>query len=214
MNVQTKALFEKWGAVLDHPDLPKITDPHRRAVTAMVLENTETALSQEAAMGNGQSLLSEAAPTNQTGSNISNFDPILISLVRRSLPNLIAYDMCGVQPMTGPTGLIFALRSRYTNMTGTENFYNEVNTAFSTLTSGANTLGQKSVGSVPGISNNAANGAYNFGSGMATANAEALGTANSTGGQDNPFPEMAISIEKVTVTAKSRALKAEYSLEL
>lgn len=140
--------------------------------------------------------------------NIDLFDPVLISLIRRAMPNLIAYDIAGVQPMTGPTGLIFALRTRYSNQTGSENFYNEVNTQFSSVTTGANTLGQKHTGTVPGVSNNAANGSYNFGSGMSTAQAEALGTDS-----NSAFAQMAFSIEKVTVTAKSRALKAEYTTE-
>ena len=204
---------KKWSPVLDHPDLGAIKDAHRRSITAVVLENTEKALRETAAMGASQHLLGEAmtstVPVNATGAGIENFDPVLISLVRRSMPNLIAYDICGVQPMTGPTGLIFAMRSRYSNQTGSETFYNEVNTAFSTLTSGANSIGQKHVGTVPAVSNNAANGAYNFGSGMATANAEALGTDGA-----GAFAQMAFSIEKVTVTAKSRALKAEYTMEL
>ena len=205
---------KKWSPVLDHPDLGAIKDAHRRSITAVVLENTEKALRETAAMGASQHLLGEAmtstVPVNAVGAGgIENFDPVLISLVRRSMPNLIAYDICGVQPMTGPTGLIFAMRSRYSNQTGSETFYNEVNTAFSSLTSGANSLGQKHVGSIPSVSNNAANGAYNFGSGMATANAEALGTDGA-----GAFAQMAFSIEKVTVTAKSRALKAEYTMEL
>ncbi len=205
---------KKWSPVLDHPDLGAIKDAHRRSITAVVLENTEKALRETAAMGASQHLLGEAmtstVPVNSVGGNgIENFDPVLISLVRRSMPNLIAYDICGVQPMTGPTGLIFAMRSRYSNQTGGETFYNEVNTAFSTLTSGANSMGQKHVGSIPAVSNNAANGSYNFGSGMATANAEALGTDGA-----GAFAQMAFSIEKVTVTAKSRALKAEYTMEL
>ena len=203
---------KKWSPVLDHPDLGAIKDAHRRSITAVVLENTEKALRETASMGASQNLLSEAPlPVNNigTGGGIDTFDPVLISLVRRSMPNLIAYDICGVQPMTGPTGLIFAMRSRYSNQTGAETFYNEVNTAFSTLTSGANSIGQKHVGSIPGVSNNAANGQYNYGSAMGTANAEALGTDGA-----GSFAQMAFSIEKVTVTAKSRALKAEYTMEL
>ena len=195
----------KWKPVLEHEDLPKIGDAHKRSVTAVLLENTEKALRETS--GRSGSYLTETTAANATGNDIDNFDPVLISLVRRAMPNLIAYDICGVQPMTGPTGLIFAMRARYTSQTGTETFYNEVDTSFSTLTSGANTLGQKHVGGVPDVSNNAANGAYNFGSGMATANAEGLGSGTT-------FPEMAFSIEKVSVTAKSRALKAEYTMEL
>lgn len=198
----------KWAPILEHADLPQIKDAHRRSVTATVLENTENALRQGG--GAGQFLL-ETAPVNSMGASSSTagdgavdvFDPVLISLVRRAMPNLIAYDICGVQPMTGPSGLIFAMRARYANQTGTETFYNEVDTSFSTSVTGANTLGQKHVGGVPGVANNAETGTYNFGSGMSTATAEGLS-----------FPEMAFSIEKVTVTAKSRALKAEYSMEL
>jgi len=199
----------KWKPVIEHDDLPKISDTHKRSVTAVLLENTEKAL-RESGSSRGN-FLSEATHANQTGTDIDNFDPVLISLVRRAMPNLIAYDICGVQPMTGPTGLIFAMRAKYSNSSnsGVESFYNEVNTAFATVVSGANTLGQKHVGGVPDVSNNAANGQYNFGSGLATADAEALGI---TGGTS--FPEMAFSIEKVSVTAKTRALKAEYTMEL
>ena len=198
----------KWAPVIEHTDLPKIENAHKRGVTAVLLENTERALRESGQRGN-QSLLSEATHANQTGDSIDNFDPVLISLVRRAMPNLIAYDICGVQPMTGPTGLIFAMRARYSDQANTETFYGEVNTAFSSVTTGANTLGQKHVGGTPGVANNAEAGAYNFGSGMATATAEALGISGGTA-----IPEMAFSIEKVSVTAKSRALKAEYTMEL
>jgi Major capsid protein Gp23 len=201
-------LQAKWDPVLAHPDLTPIKDAHRRGVTAVVLENTEKAL-REANQYIPQTLTE--TPANVTGADIDTFDPVLISLVRRAMPNLIAYDICGVQPMTGPTGLIFAMRSKYSNATNSavETFYNEVNTSFSSQVSGANTLGQKHVGGYPGntttgTANLAETGIYNFGSGMATANAEG----------NNAFAEMAFSIEKVTVTAKSRALKAEYSMEL
>jgi hypothetical protein len=207
-------LQNKWDPILAHPDLAPIKDQHRRSVTAVVLENTERAL-REANQYVPQTL-TEAAPANQTGADIDTFDPVLISLVRRAMPNLIAYDICGVQPMTGPTGLIFAMRSKYSNSSnsGVENFYNEVNTSFSSVVTGANTLGQKQVGGYPGntstgTANLAETGIYNFGSGMSTAQAEGLGTASNVA-----FAEMAFSIEKVTVTAKSRALKAEYSMEL
>ena len=204
----------KWKPVIEHEDLPKIADTHKRSVTAVLLENTEKALRESgSARGN---FLSEATHANQTGADIDNFDPVLISLVRRAMPNLIAYDICGVQPMTGPTGLIFAMRAKYSNSSnsGVESFYNEVNTAFSTVTGSANTLGDKHVGTYPGntttgTANLAETGIYNYGSGMATANAEALGISGGTA-----FPEMAFSIEKVSVTAKTRALKAEYTMEL
>lgn len=174
--MRNEEVMKKWGPILEHADLPSIADSHKRAVTATLLENTEKALAE------GQSYspasLLEAAPTNNFGGGeVATYDPVLISLVRRSMPNLIAYDIAGVQPMTGPTGLIFAMRSRYAAQDGAEAFYGEANTAFS--------------------------GPYT------TAAAEALGDA-----ANNAFPEMAFSIEKVTVSAKSRALKAEYTTEL
>ena len=215
----TEEIQRKWAPVLEHEDLVAIKDPHKRAVTAQILENTERALRESGGYG-GQSLLEANQPANaiqaQGGSSaIDTFDPVLISLVRRAMPNLMAYDVCGVQPMTGPTGLIFAMRARYSNNAGTETFYGEVNTAFSTINSGANTFGLKNAGNIPGNTtvtlgaDMVSNGLYNTGSGMSTASAENLGSNASL-----VFPEMAFSIEKVTVTAKSRALKAEYSMEL
>ena len=191
---QTEHLQEKWQPVLEHSDLAKISDPYRKAVTTVILENQEKALREDA------NFLSEAAPTNVAG-GATNWDPIMISLVRRSMPNLIAYDVAGVQPMTGPTGLIFAMRSRYTAQNGTETFYNEADSDFS----GAGTQ----AGTNPAILNDAPAGTYTGGTGMATADAEALGDSAS-----NSFAEMAFSIEKQTVTAKTRALKAEYTMEL
>ena len=126
-------LFRSWAPVIEHPDLGEIKDPHRRAVTATLLENQEIAAREGNAGSGGYSeptLLGEAAPTNATGANIDNFDPVLISLVRRSMPNLIAYDVAGVQPMTGPTGLIFAMRPQYKEQGGTEALYNEAVTSF------------------------------------------------------------------------------------
>ena len=216
-------LQNKWKPILEHADLTAIKDSHRRGVTAVLLENTERALREGGASYGRQSLLSEGdLPVNaMAGSSstaadgsIDTFDPVLISLVRRAMPNLIAYDICGVQPMTGPTGLIFAMRARYANQTATETFYNEVNTAFSTVKDGANTLGNKHVGGYPGntttgTANLAETGVYNFAGGMSTAQSEALGTTGNTA-----IPQMAFSIEKVSVTAKSRALKAEYTMEL
>lgn len=210
---------KKWAPVLEHADLDPIKDQHKRSVTAVILENTEKALREAGSIG-GQSLLEANQPVNaiqaQGGSsNIDTFDPVLISLVRRAMPNLIAYDICGVQPMTGPTGLIFAMRARYSNNSSTETFYGEVNTAFSTITSGANTIGLKNAGNIPGNTtvtlgaDMVSNGLYNYAGGLATASAENLGSNSSL-----VFPEMAFSIEKVTVTAKSRALKAEYTMEL
>ena len=190
---QTEHLQEKWAPVLAHPDLPEIKDSYRRAVTTVILENQERAMREDAAF------LSEAAPANATGAAVQNWDPILISLVRRAMPSLIAYDICGVQPMTGPTGLIFAMKARYTSQTGVEALFNEAKTEFA----GAGTM----VGSNVLKNLSAAN--FQTGTGMATSAAEALG--DSAG---NAFAEMAFSIEKATVTAKSRALKAEYTMEL
>ena len=217
----------KWAPVLDHDALGAIKDQHRRSVTAVMLENTEKALRESAAHGDYQTLTetSSLVPSNLMGASsstqgtggIDTFDPVLISLVRRAMPNLMAYDICGVQPMTGPTGLIFAMRSRYANTTsynnaGAETFYNEVNTQFSSVTSGANSFGQKFVGTIPGATNTSpltAVNTYNTGAAMGTFQAEALGTDSNTA-----FPQMAFSIEKVTVTANTRALKAEYTMEL
>ena len=198
---QTEHLQEKWQPVLEHKDLPEIKDSYRKAVTTVILENQEKALKEDAAF------LSEAAPTN-AASGVSNWDPILISLVRRSMPNLIAYDVCGVQPMTGPTGLIFAMRARFDSQGGSpsntnEAFYNEADTTKSGT--GTQTSSNPSV-----INDDPYDAtAYVSGSGMSTASAEALGDTTT-----NAFAEMAFSIEKQTVTAKSRALKAEYTMEL
>jgi len=206
----TEELQSKWGPVLDHEDLPSIKDAHKRNVTATILENTERALREAGSIAGGQFLTE--APINSVGTGgVSNFDPVLISLVRRAMPNLMAYDVCGVQPMTGPTGLIFAMRSKYANSTaiGSETFFNEVNTAFTTVKGGGAQLGNAHTGTAfSNTANLPANG-YNFAEGMSTSTAEALGDS---GG--NAFPEMAFSIDKVTVTARSRALKAEYTMEL
>jgi len=198
---------KKWQPVLEHADLPKIGDSYRRAVTATILENQERAMKEDAAF------LSEAAPTNSTGASISNWDPILISLVRRAMPNLIAYDIAGVQPMTGPTGLIFAMRSRYDAQDGTEALFDEADTDFSGRNkAGSSVDGFSSTahsGTNPEVLNDSPAGTYTTGTAMTTAAAEALGDASG-----NSFAEMAFSIEKSTVTAKSRALKAEYTMEL
>jgi len=202
----SETLQEKWQPVLEHADLPEIKDAYKRAVTTVILENQEKALKEDRAF------LGEAAPTNATGSAIANWDPILISLVRRSMPNLIAYDICGVQPMTGPTGLIFAMKSRYASQSGTEALFNEADTDFSSRNAaGSSTAGSGAVqsGTNPALLNDSSPGSYTRGQGMNTATAEALG--DTTG---NAFAEMAFSIEKTTVTAKSRALKAEYTMEL
>ena len=199
MQYQYEELQSKWQPIIEHADLPEIGDSHKKSVTAVCLENTEKALKEE--QGFGPSSLLEAAPANATGSSIDNYDPVLISLVRRAMPNLVAYDLVGVQPMTGPTGLIFAMRSRYTSQSGDEAFYNEANTEFSTVVAGSgnNTLGQAQDGTQP--SGNSTS--YNFAEGMSIAQAEALGSSGNTA-----FAEMAFSIEKIAVTAKSRALKA------
>ena len=211
-------LQKKWQPVLEHPDLPEISDAHKRATVATLLENQEHA-AREDGMGTGgyqaPTLLGEAAPANATGGSIDTFDPVLISLVRRSMPNLIAYDVCGVQPMTGPTGLIFAMRSRYTSQAGTEALFNEANTTFSGAAAG-NTASRAVVdGAAATVQagtdpNDAASGSgYTVTQGMTTAEGEALGDAST-----NAFQEMAFSIEKISVTAVSRALKAEYTMEL
>ena len=220
---------KKWSEVLDHPDLGKITDPYKRAVTAVILENQEKALNEER-VAQGYGSMNESAAANATGASISNFDPILISLVRRSMPNLIAYDIAGVQPMSGPTGLIFAMRSRYSTQGGTEALYNEADTDFSsssfngaTGTPKNGTNGGNS-SSLPGTDAEVNTGGagtagtaaadtvdddFGYGGGMTTAESEALGDSST-----NSFAQMAFSIEKATVTAKTRALKAEYTMEL
>ena len=228
---QSEALQEKWAPLLDHEGSEKIKDSHRRAVTAVLLENQEKFLKEQQAFENGSTMLTEQPTmsvgnggyTSSGGQTVAGFDPVLISLIRRAMPNLIAYDLAGVQPMSGPTGLIFAMRSKYKTQGGTETFYNEVDSAFSGQDAGFNlTQGWSGAatgmgttaqsGTNPGVLSptaTATNTAYDVGQGMRTDNAEKL---DGTGG--DAFNEMAFSIEKVTVTAKSRALKAEYSLEL
>ena len=225
-----EVLQEKWAPLLNYEGIDPIKDAHRKAVTAQLLENQEIALREE------KEFLHEAAPTNSVGNGgftssggqtVAGFDPVLISLIRRAMPNLVAYDLAGVQPMTGPTGLIFAMRSRFSTQDGTEALFNEPETSFSSQNNSGNLTNGFSGGSVgfgttggTGLTN-ASNPAalnpegsqsattYPVGQGMRTDNAEAMGDAAA-----NAFNEMAFSIEKVTVTAKSRALKAEYSLEL
>ena len=195
-----EGLQKKWAPVLDHPDMPEIKDPYKKAVTAILLENQEKALAEEG--GSTQGLLQEAVPVNSTDSTYQTYqDPILISMIRRSMPNLIAYDVCGVQPMTGPTGLIFALRAKYSTQSGTESLVDEADTSFTSSGSHINS-GTAGVTGAQGGSP-----ALTLIQGLATATAEALG--------DSPeFAEMAFAIDKVTVTAKSRALKGEYTMEL
>jgi len=200
---QTEHLQEKWQPVLEHPDLGKIEDSYKRAVTTLILEN------QEKAMKEDQNFLSEAAPTNSTGGQVSNWDPILISLVRRAMPNLIAYDVCGVQPMTGPTGLIFAMRAKAASSDGAELLVDEADTGLSNDDAAGDLTSSAMTGSNPKLLNDSPAGIYLSPTGMTTAQGEALGDAAA-----NSFPEMAFSIEKTTVTAVSRALKAEYTMEL
>lgn len=206
-------LKEKWAQVLDHEGSEPIKDPYKRAVTAVILENQAEAMKQDrAAMGQMLTEVTDAGPTQSTGS-VANFDPILISLVRRALPNLIAYDVAGVQPMTGPTGLIFAMRARYTDrsLASSEAFFNEANTAFTGVTSVSNPYGFQGTAltDTSTSTQNPANNATTSGIAMTTALAEYLGSDS-----NSIFQQMAFTIEKVTVTAQSRALKAEYSLEL
>jgi hypothetical protein len=196
--MRNEELMKKWGPVLEHTALPGIKDSHRKAVTAQLLENTEYSLKEGSAYS-PSSFLTET-PANATGASIANYDPVLITLVRRAMPNLIAYDIAGVQPMTGPTGLIFAMRSKYTAQNGTEAFYNEADTDFS---------GTGTHAGSPFPTDFANTTQWGTGTGMTTAAAEALGDGNGT-----EFAQMAFSIEKVTVSAKSRALKAEYTTEL
>ena len=233
-------LQEKWDPILSYDGAPKIEDAHRKMVTAVLLENQEKFLREQ------NNFLNEASPTNSgnaagasgafgsggASGPTAGFDPVLISLIRRSMPNLVAYDLAGVQPMNGPTGLIFAMRSRYTNQSGTEAFFDEADTSFSGQDGGNDTTqGDYTAGSDDGAdvgfgtttpggnhgtnpgalnpSSNSTQSAYAVGQGMATGDSEILGDSDA-----NAFNEMAFSIEKVTVTAKSRALKAEYSLEL
>ena len=214
-----EALQEKWNPILEHNELDPIKDTYRKAVTSVLLENQEKFLREERGM------INEAAPTNSLGGAgytggstntgpVAGFDPVLISLIRRSMPKLIAYDICGVQPMTGPTGLIFAMRStkgtnRDINNSGVETFFNEVDSEHSSENSANGLASNTQTGSNPGLLADGA-GQYTIGGqGMTTAQSETLGD-----GATNHFNEMGFSIEKVTVTAKSRALKAEYSLEL
>ena len=207
-------LQEKWQPVLNHPDLPEIKDNYKKAVTSIILENQESAMKEDAAF------LSEAAPANSGfgGSNMGGYDPILISLVRRSMPNLIAYDVASVQPMTGPTGLIFAMKSKFSTQGGTEALFNEPDTGFSNDDAAGDLNSTAMTGTNPAVLNDASPGTYitggadygsTTGGGMTTAEGEALGDAAA-----NSFAEMAFSIEKSTVTAKTRALKAEYTMEL
>jgi hypothetical protein len=211
--MRNEELMKKWAPILEHNALPAISDSHREAVTATLLENTEASIREGSSLGNS-GMLSETTNTNVGLSNDlagdrGAYDPVLISLVRRSMPNLVAYDIVGVQPMTGPTGLIFAMRSHTgaAPAAATEALFNEADTDFSGTGTHAGTL---------------ASGSETTGTGLATADAEALGvetrtvanTANAVVSQTSPIAEMSFKIDKVSVTALSRALKAEYTSEL
>jgi len=210
-------LIKKWSPVLNEETAGSISDYHRKAVTAAVLENQEKAFMEEAAQSQ---TLNEAAPGNNTGS-AQNWNPVLIALVRRAMPNLMAYDLCGVQPMSGPTGLIFAMKSRYGagSTSSTEALFQEANTAYSgdSTGAGAHAGDASGLGSAADGTGGAADSALDServtnitGRPMPTGAAEALGS----GAPSADFQEMGFTIEKATVTAKSRALKAEYTLEL
>jgi len=200
-------LVKKWSPVLNEETAGSIKDPHRKSVTAVVLENTEKALREER---NQMNFLSESPSTSVGNSSVANWDPVLISLVRRAMPNMIAYDLCGVQPMTGPTGLVFAMKARYTTGTtgATEALFNEANTAFSGNSDSAQDSDPAGLYGLTAGSDSNINGerAGNpaFAKGMTTAKGEDSGA----------FRNMGFTIEKATVTAVSRALKADYSLEL
>ena len=224
-----KNLQEKWAPVLNHEALPEIEDAHKKGVVAQLLENQEKALIEEG-------VITETLQTAGTGGfataatatgPVAGFDPVLISLIRRSMPQLIAYDIAGVQPMTGPTGLIFAMRTQY----GTERspassdyreaFFNEPNAGFSGADGNrladydptASDATNDAEGANPGLLNDSPAGTYELtgdAQGMNTTALEAIDDSSAA----TAFREMGFSIEKVTVTAKARALKAEYSIEL
>ena len=224
-----QALTEKWNPVLSHEGTEPIKDNYKKAVTAVLLENQERFLREERGMINeaggaagnvagaiGASGLSGSGLTTQTG-GLAGFDPVLISLIRRAMPNLVAYDICGVQPMSGPTGLIFAMKSHFEGRDGTEALFNEPDNDFSAgfdATAKAYDTANPVAGSNPGLLNDATGGgitAGNYARGvkpMDREDAEALGESGKL------FREMSFSIEKTSVTAQSRALKAEYTLEL
>ena len=209
MNNSYDRLIEKWSPVLNEESAGKIQDHHRKAVTAAILENQEKAMMEERAASAG--FLTEA-PTNATGGQIGNWDPVMISLVRRAMPNLMAYDICGVQPMSGPTGLIFAMKSKYKTTragatSGDEALFGEAISGFSGDSSGTQGADGSGIGGLANV--DSAGAVPTFGGGMSTPNAEQLGTTG-----ESAFAEMGFTIEKATVTAKSRALKAEYTLEL
>ena len=198
----SEQLQKKWKPILEHPDLPEIKDAYRRSVTAMVLENQQKAMTEE------RQGLYEAAPENKTGGNVDNYDPILISLIRRAVPQLIAYDVAGVQPMTGPTGLIFAMKARYASQTGSEALFDEADSDFAGEDAASNTGSATAHTGTAIASDTGSSANFLTGTGMTTAEGETLGDGT------DEFAEMAFNIDKVTVTAKTRALKAEYTMEL
>ena len=208
-----EGLQQKWAPVLDHEDMPKIKDPYRKAVTAVLLENQEKAMAEQA-QAEGRGPLSEAlvnlAPTASSSGDIQYQDPVLISMIRRAMPNLIAYDVCGVQPMTGPTGLIFAMRPKYDSQNGADAMYSEPDTTHSA------DAGGDMVSSGAGAQAAAQGGTYTAvtGVGVSTATAEKFGITGTGGTANEDFQQMAFAIDRVTVTAKTRALKGEYSMEL
>ena len=183
---------DKWAPVMDHPDLTEIKDPYKRDVTRRLLENQETFNSEQS--------LQEAVPSNSTA-DVTNWHPILIALVRRAMPQMIAYDVCGVQPMTGPTGLIFAMKANYVEVTQAEALFDGALTDYSGDNAPAQHIAQTD-------SANPFDGTWTSGTGVATATGEAMGDGT------QPLNQMKFSIAQSTVTARTRALKAEYSTEL
>ena len=209
MEMVSEGLYKKWGPILENKAFAPIVGNTRKRVTAAILENTQRELASQRSVNLFESPTNAAGGalgSNATdGTAVSGYDPVLISMLRRSMPNLIAYDVCGVQPMSGPTGLVFAMRANYTNQAGTEALYNEADTDFSGFQDGTSS---SSSGTHANADPTAAG--YTTGDGMSIARAEALGSSGAT----QNFNEMAFTIERVTVTAQTRALKAEYTTEL
>ena len=205
-NSGSAALLKKWKPLLESEDFDKIDTPHKAMITAVAMENTEKALREDRSGNTLTAMLGESTYAGTGGFTsgaaaagpVAGYDPILISMVRRAMPNLIAYDVCGVQPMTGPAGLIFAMHTRYGSQTGAEAFYNEADTDFSGTGTHAGVLGQANTAAIT------------TGTGMSTGDAELRGT----GGANPAIAEMSFAVSKVTVEAKSRMLKAEWSVEL
>jgi hypothetical protein len=221
--MRNEELMKKWAPILEHNALPAISDSHREAVTATLLENTETSIREGSSLGS-TGVLSEAAPANHVGAgmgstagDVTGYDPVLISLVRRSMPNLVAYDIVGVQPMTGPTGLIFAMKPKYSTQGGADEPAFEVDTQSDFSGGGTAVVGSTGVAGSTGDANDLAASDFAGPAGLATVDAEQQGVgfaATDDTTVANPIAEMAFSIDKVSVTAVSRALKAEYTSEL